>query len=210
MRIHASVSAAALAGACALGIAATSVAGLGTHAAGPRQTASTGQRHGTALTALMQPLTASAGDPLFMHINGIPGESTDKGHPNWISLSAYHTSFSFTSSPTGQGAGQPQFGPFVVTMPYSRAVPPLLHDLLSGLVLGTVELQAATISGGSETNYLTITLVNAKETGIQESSSGGRPVDVMTLTAPQVSVSYSTGHGAPTVFCFNFAEDRSC
>jgi type VI protein secretion system component Hcp len=207
VRIRASVSAAALAAACALGIAAASVTGWGTHAAGARPSAGARPGDGTALTALMRAIPASASDPIFMHVNGIPGESLDKGHPHWIEVSAYHTSFSVIQS--GQ-VGKPQFGGFTVTMAYSRAIPPLLHALLSGLSLGTVELQAASVSGGSEVNYLTISLANAKATEIQESSSGDRPADVMTLTATQVSATYSTSTGITTQFCFDFAIDRSC
>ena len=107
-------------------------------------------------------------------------------------------------------------GSFTVTMPYSLAVPPLLKALISGTGIPSVELQAAvTTSTGGELNYLTITLGNVLISAIDESSGGGRPVEILTLTATKFSVSYTaqtpTGRpGATSSFCFNFATGAAC
>jgi type VI secretion system Hcp family effector len=161
------------------------------------------------LAALTTPLAATASDPLFLHVSGIPGESADRGHAGWIDVSGYRSAI---SAATGQsGVGRSQLGPFVVTFPLSRAIPPLMSAVATGRSLGTVVLQAATISStGTEQNYLTITLSNTNATAIQESSGGGRPNDSLTLTATMIAVSYTAASGASTSFCFNFLTNQAC
>jgi type VI protein secretion system component Hcp len=207
LRIRRSAFAAALAAACALGVAA-GLAGR----AGQVRPAAAQPADGTALAALTGPLTTAVADPLFMLINGIPGESLERDHRGWISVSGYHASLSFTAK-SGFGAGSgghAQFGPFTVDIPYSRAVLPLMRAVAAGRLLGTVELQAATLSGGRELNYLTITLTDVQATAIQETSSGGRPADTLTLTAGRIAVIYTPAGGATSTFCFDFRTARAC
>jgi type VI protein secretion system component Hcp len=212
---------AVLAGACALGLAGGLAVAAGpgaAHSAAAHRTAAhpavasrAAGGQDAALTALLRPATATAGDPIFMFIKGIPGEAIDKLHPKWIAVSGYHTSFSRTCGdcPTSMGS-------FTVTMPYSLAVPPLLKVLINGTGIPSVELQAAvTTSVGGEVNYLTITLTNVLITSMDELSGGGRPVETLTLTATKFSVSYTALNasgrpGATSAFCFDFAARTAC
>jgi type VI protein secretion system component Hcp len=110
--------------------------------------------------------------------------------------------------------------PFVVTMPLSLAVPPLLSALVTGKTLGTVEIQLATTDAPTELNYLTITLSNARvssltESAPGESSAGDRPVESVSFVAARYKVSYIAqkpdgGPGKTEAFCFNFALQRAC
>jgi type VI protein secretion system component Hcp len=211
MRISRSTIAAALAASCALGLAGGLVLTGGTAHQAAARSATTRPGSGAAagdaaLTALLQSQAAPESG-LFMHVPGINGESTDKSHPNWIVISGYRVSFSKQSE---CGDCAPQFGPLTVTLPYSLAVPPLLKALLTGRLLGVVEIQAQGPVRGAELNYLTITLANAGVTSLNESSSGGRPGETLTLTATRFSVSYTTGTGSPETFCFDFQTDSSC
>jgi type VI secretion system Hcp family effector len=204
MRTHRPALAVALAGACALGAAG----GWASGAASARPAAAR-PAGGTALAALTTPLAATASDPLFLHVSGIPGESADHGHAGWIDISGYHAALSAATSQSG--VGRAQLGPLVVTLPLSRATPPLMSALATGRNLGTVVLQAASISStGTEQNYLTITLSSTSATAIQESSGGSRPSDSLTLTATTIAVSYTAANGATTSFCFNFLTNQAC
>ena len=216
MRVSRTLSA-ALAGACALGLAVgLAVTGAAAHqsAAGhavTRSAASSASRsvagEDAALTALLRPEATGPTNALFMFIKGINGESTDKAHPKWIVIDGYRASFSKAAN-CGDCAAQ--FGPFTVTLPYSLAVPPLLSTLLTGKILQTVEIQAERLVGAGELNYLTITLSNVAVTSLAESSSGARPSETLTLTAGKYSVSYTTGTGSPEAFCFSFQTNSTC
>lgn len=233
MRISRSVLAAVLAGGGAVGLAGGfAVAGLPAglagqpagvaRAAGAARPATPGgaARPATpagaqaALAALLRPAAMTPGDPIFMFINGINGESQDARHPMWSDLTGYHVDFSRATSARGP-AGRAQLGSFVVTMPYSLAVPPLLKDLVSGTVLPAVKVQAATAVGDAELNYLTITLGNVRVAALKESSSGERPAETVTFAATRFDVSYTAQHpdgspGRTETFCFNFALQRTC
>jgi type VI secretion system secreted protein Hcp len=213
VRIARSVFAAALAGAGAIGLAAGfAVADGPAHlASGNAKTSVTwpaGQD--AALAALLRPGAATPGDPIFMFISGVPGESVDAKHPKWIDVNGYHASFSRGTGTIGKAA----LNSFVVTIPYSLAVPPLLKALVTGMVFPAVRVQAAT-AGELEQNYLTITLGNVRVAALSESSSGERPVETLTLAAAKINVSYSAQQpdgslGTPETFCFNFATQRTC
>jgi type VI protein secretion system component Hcp len=215
MRVSRSLSA-VLAGACALGLAVgLAVTGGSAHQAAAqhavtRSAASSASRgvagEDAALTALLQSGVVTPPSALFMFINGIKGESTEKAHQNWIVVSGYHTSFARTC-----GDCPTQFGPLTLTLPYSLAVPPLLKALLTGKVFPTVEIQAeGPARTGIETNYLTITLSNVAVTSLNESSSGGRPDETLTLTATTFNVSYISPAGTSATFCFNFNTQTTC
>ena len=217
MRISGTVFAAALA--CAVGLgsgfaAAAGPAHLTSGNARPSMTRPGGTRlaagQDAALAALLRPATATQGDPLFMFIDGINGESQDARHPMWSDLTGYHVSFSRVTGAAGRAA----LGSFVVTMPYSLAVPPLLKALVTGKVIPAVKVQAAT-AGELEQNYLTITLGNVRVGALRESSSGERPAETMSLVATKINVSYSAQRpdgslGETETFCFNFATQRTC
>jgi type VI secretion system secreted protein Hcp len=220
MRISRSVFATVLAGIGALGLAAgfavaDGPAHLASGNAGTHLARQAGNAASTeaALAALLRPATATPGDPIFMFINGINGESQDAKHPMWSQLTGYRVSFSRATSATG-GAGKAAMSSFVVTMPYSLAVPPLLQALVTGKVFPSVKIQAATI-GEVEQNYLTITLTNVRVSALSESSSGERPAETLSLVAARFSVTYSAQNpngslGKTETFCFTFTTQRTC
>ena len=224
MRISRSVFAAGLAGVGALGLAAGfAVADGPAHLASGNAKAGVIRPAGNAgnaastdavLAALLRPGSATSVDPIFMFINGINGESQDARHPMWSDVIGYHTSFSRAASTSGGGAGKAAFGSFVVTTPYSLAIPPLLKALVTGTVFPAVKIQAAT-TGDREQNYLTITLGTVRVAALNESSSGERPVETVSFAATKISISYSAQKpdgslGTPETLCFNFALQRIC
>jgi type VI protein secretion system component Hcp len=166
---------------------------------------------GTELAALQRPLAAAAGDPLFMNVTGIPGGSTDPLHPHWIDVTGYSDSFSNSELTLGQG-GPPKFGSLVVTMPDSVAVPSLLRALNMASNLPSVELQgSSTPPAGSERNYLTIQLTNARVTALGETSTGDQPAETLTVTAQKVSVNYTNlANGIQSTSCWDYMLNQAC
>jgi type VI secretion system secreted protein Hcp len=207
MRITRSFLAAVVAGACALGFGAASLAG-GTHQGAAH-------RSGTAsrmtLTAALGQATATPGDPIYMNYAGISGEVTASGHLKWIQVDSYHIGFSSTPLPAGRPGVRAHMGLFTVTTPYSTAIPPLLKLLVSGKHVPKVTLQAVTMTDtGAPTTYLSFELNNVLLSGIQETSSGERPEETLVLQAAALSVKYTGPDGSIFTFCFNFASGKGC
>jgi type VI secretion system secreted protein Hcp len=204
MRISRSFLAAVVAGACALGFGAASLAG-GTHqAAAHRSGAMT-------LTAALGNATATPSDPIFMNYAGISGEVTAAGHAKWIQVDSYHIGFSSTPPQPGRTGVVAHMGSFTMTTPYSTAIPLLLKQLVTGKHAPRVTVQAVKLADtGVPTTYLSFDLDNVFVSGIQENSSGERPEETVVLQAAALSVKYIAPDGSTIAFCFNFASGKGC
>ena len=158
------------------------------------------------LAALLQPAKAAPGDPIFMLVPGIPGESTDERHANWIDLNTWSWNVS-------RGTGAPAFSTVAVTFGVNRALPPLLADLARGTRVPTVTLQAAT-TGAQPRQIVTITLSGVTFTRASDTSSGGSPSNSLSMSFRQVDYKYNfqRDNGTSQVFdfCWNVAANRGC
>ena len=154
------------------------------------------------LAARIQSGTGKPGDPIFMNVPGMPGESTAPGHRNWIDL----TSWDFT---TVEGDGSPIFT-LTVKAPATRATPPLLLAIPQGTLLPTVTLQAAQTSRtGLTFDFLTITLSQVTVLRIDDNSTGGRPTDTIAFSFKKVDYKYQLG-GKKYDFCWDNTTITSC
>ena len=207
MPISRTFLAAAVAGACALGFGAASLADA-THQAAAHRSGAAGSM---TLTAALGQATATPGDPIYMNYGGISGEVTASGHLKWIQVDSYRTGFSATPLPAGRPGVRAHMGLFTVTTPYSTAIPPLLKLLVSGKHTPKVTLQAVKLAdNGAPTTYLSVDLDNVFLSGIQETSSGERPEETLVLQAAALSVKYTGPDGSIVAFCFNFASGKRC
>jgi type VI secretion system secreted protein Hcp len=164
-----------------------------------------------ALAALTQPLAATAGDPIFLQVAGVTGESVDQLHPGWIDL------LSYSWNETHPSGGKPSFAPILVQMGLSRATPPLFGDTATGKQVPTAVIQAAKTEAGGEANYLTITLSNVTVSRLSENSAsgGGVPTETMNLSYSKIAISYtqyaSSGVKVNTyAICWDVAANTSC
>ncbi len=84
---------------------------------------------------------AQAADGLFLRLEGIQGESTDRDHVNEIVLLSYSQSFTNPVASGGARAGaatsQPNCGAITVTKLVDRSSPALIGGVLSGLQIST-------------------------------------------------------------------------
>jgi type VI secretion system secreted protein Hcp len=113
------------------------------------------------------PAVASAAIDAYLKIDGVPGESKDVGHQDWIEVS----SFSFGGShggaaeARGGGAGKVAVHDISITKKIDKASPTLFRATTSGRHFPTVTLEARR-SGEA---YLTYTLEDVMITGVHVS-----------------------------------------
>ncbi len=118
------------------------------------------------LALLLAISTGYAAEQVFLSVQGITGEATQKGREGMMQVLAYsHEIVSPRDPATGQASGRRQHNPLKVVIPQSRSLPPLFQALSQNKVLPKVELLFyKTNVEGLEYLAFTYTLTNA---GIQ-------------------------------------------
>jgi len=159
------------------------------------------------LAALLKPAKAAAGDPIFMKVSGVLGESRDAFHLDWIDLTSW-------SWGVARKAGKAAFSTVNVTFAVNRALPALLADLARGKLLTSVTLQAARSGLAGEQVVVTITLSGVTVTHAADAAFGGSPSNSLQMAFRRIDYKYNyqqpTGKGQVYDFCWNIAANRGC
>jgi len=157
---------------------------------------------------------------MFMKIDGIPGESTDRDHPNEIEVSSYSWGESnagahFTAG-SGAGAGKVSMQDLHFTAHVSKASPSLMLHCATGQHIPKAKLTVRKV--GSEDggfDFLTITLTDVLISSFQESGSGGGdlPQESISMVYKTVQIEYKQqkpdgSAGAVFDFGFNLLQNR--
>lgn len=137
----------------------------------------------------------------FLKLDGIPGESTDEAHKEWVEL----LSFSFgadqpssgsVSSGGGRSAERVDIDDFEVTKAIDKSTPKLLINCCNGRHIPTVELQVCR-SGEDKQLYLKVvmedvlvTSVKARGTAVGAGATP-LPIEVATFAFGKVTWTYT-------------------
>lgn len=114
----------------------------------------------------------------FLKIDGIPGESTDDKHKEWIEISSYshaaHQAVSRTaSSAGGASAERVNFNDLVITKLIDKASPKLLEACCSGKHIKEVVIELCR-AGTDKQKYLEIKMGQVLISGYQHGAAGDR------------------------------------
>ena len=126
------------------------------------------------------------GPALFVKIDGIDGQSTQKGHEGEIEAFNFSETFrqSGTTGGTGGGGGAGKFtpGPVVFTKVQDKASIGLIRFCAKGQHIPTVVITAFRQAADGKTSpYYKITLKDVIVSGINERSSGDQLLDEVQL-----------------------------
>lgn len=115
------------------------------------------------LTAVQIP--AARAFQMFLDIPNIPGESRDKGHSDWIEVSAFHHSI------TNNGTG-PVHGDFVIVKHLDKSSPLLSLKVNQGTRIPqvTLDVQKEVVGAPSE-DYYTVVLQDVIISSVQSSGT---------------------------------------
>ena len=120
-----------------------------------------------ALASLLVAGTAAAAIDMFLQVTGIPGESLDKAHANWIHVTAFQLSSSWPV-----GATEPVIDEIVTTMPIDQSMPPIFKAFANGTVIGKVVFESQ-VSGTTPQINKRVQLTNARVTSIRHRLNSG-------------------------------------
>ncbi len=162
-----------------------------------------------ALTLLLAPAARATdrddvrpGPVAFAAIDGIDGESTQKGHEKQVEvLSISQTFRNAGTTGTGAGAGKVTLSPFTITKLQDSASVKLMDRCVKGTHVPSVVLHVYRQSGDGKTQeYYRVTMKEVLISAVNERSAEGRIVD-------EVQLSFAEGRwetfDPPAVATFN-------
>lgn len=124
---------------------------------------------------------------IYVQIDGIKGESTDKDHKDWIEVLSVGQSISQLASPTAGGGGttRSQHEPFTITKQIDLASPKLYEACARGTHIKTVTIEMLRTVGNKMFKYMVVGLKEVIISHVATSGNGENLTD-------SVSFNYST------------------
>jgi type VI secretion system secreted protein Hcp len=130
----------------------------------------------------------------FLQIKGIPGESADKAHMDWIEVLGYSLGMtSPTDVATGAAAGRCQLSPLMIQKVVDRASPLLAKACGTNQIIDEVTLELDRATGNKE-KFLEYTLsqvrVSAIHAGKKPEADLGLPVEEVSFVFAKITWTY--------------------
>jgi type VI protein secretion system component Hcp len=127
-------------------------------------------------------VSSSVNAAIFVNIPGIPGESADANHGDWID--ALGASGNFTANSCGE---------FFVKKELDVAFPLLVASAASGRAFSEIVVETTAIFSGSRATVSVITLDGAVITSISTDMSGDETghVEIITIEASSITILYN-------------------
>jgi type VI secretion system secreted protein Hcp len=137
-----------------------------------------------------------AGPPVnyFLKLEGIDGESTDKGHPSEIELVSYLWGGVSNPAPTGpNSSGKVSVGEITVTKKGDKASPKLMLSCVTGSHIKDATITMRKGTGGGNSEFLVIKLKDVIVTSFQMSGDGDDAIDKISLSFSSLTIQAADG-----------------
>ena len=141
------------------------------------------------------PAAVSTSD-YFLKIEGVPGESTDSKHQQWIEILSYsHSITQPTSSSSGGSSrttGRSQHADFQIVKSLDKASPKLPLLVCNGNLISQVKLELHTV-GSSPVKYMEYVLhdVIVSSVAVDGIPEEGRPIEAVSLNYGKIEWTYT-------------------
>ena len=145
---------------------------------------------------------------MFLQISGIPGESTDANHPDWIEVLSYSHGLSLPTSGSVGSGGAPASArcdhqEFTIVHYLDKASPKLAIAACQGQNIPEVILELAQ-AAGNKRRFMEYKLMNALVMGVRPTGSAGggetRPMEEVKFVYSRIEWTYTVldpNTGAP-------------
>ncbi len=130
----------------------------------------------------------------FLQIDGVPGESTDDKHKDWIELVSYSHEMvqpvsSTRASAGGASTGRTQHGDFTITKFVDKSSVKLYEAVSNGKHFGKAKIEVCR-AGGSQVKFIEITLEEVMISGVHANSKGAADKEGAELPTETVTLNY--------------------
>ncbi|KQW46417.1 MULTISPECIES: type VI secretion system tube protein Hcp [unclassified Roseateles] len=112
---------------------------------------------------------AQAANDYYLQIDGIPGESTDRFHENWIDIESFSWGLTLVTSNTGGGSGigKAKFSDFSWMQFVDSSTPKWFVKVASGKHVPKVTLDVTRDMGGRSESFFQMIFTDTLGTGLQ-------------------------------------------
>ena len=126
----------------------------------------------------------------FLKIEGVPGESSDSKHKDWIDIQSYSFGATQTaSSGGGGGAGKVKIQDLMITKTLDKSSPNLFLKCATGEHIKEVVITARK-SGGNQQEFLKWKLTDVMISSYQVNGEGGIPTEQISLNFAKIEFEY--------------------
>lgn len=137
--------------------------------------------------------TTSGSDPIFMHIQGITGDTQSKGFTGDIELNSFQFRVEHPIDiATGQISGKTTFSPIAITKMMDKTSPVLFGKVVQGQVIPQVDILFAKDTPNGLVTYASYVLKNVIISSYSVSSGGDTPSESLSLTFQSVQFTFSS------------------
>ncbi len=131
----------------------------------------------------------------YMKIDGVPGESTDSKHKDWIEIEGYSQTLSQPASATASSSGgataeRVDFGRFNITKLVDKATPKIFEACCTGKHIKEIIIEVCR-SGADQQKFLEIRLEQAIISGYSQNGGGDFPSEALSISAGKYKIVYS-------------------
>jgi type VI secretion system secreted protein Hcp len=143
------------------------------------------------IPALVHALPAMGAVQMFLDIAGIPGESTDKDHKDWIEVLSYSLGVANPASPGGgSSSGHASFSNVTFSKLVDSSSPKLFEATASGQHIADAVLDLVKSGGKGNEPFLKYTFTDVLVTSYAVSGGGDIPSDSFSLSYAKIKMEF--------------------
>ncbi len=134
----------------------------------------------------------SGNGKVYLKLDGIKGESTDKDHKDWIGVSSFSigAANNIGSQSSGAGAGKVTFNSFSITKKVDKASPTLFAATTSGKHITSGEVAFSKKSDGKPLDYLVFKFTGILVSSLKLAGQGNNPSENVTFNFQKLSETF--------------------
>jgi len=142
------------------------------------------------IPVLIHALPAMGAVQMFLDVAGIPGDSTDQQHKDWIEVLSYSLGVTNPASTGGGSSGHASFSDVTFAKLVDSSSPKLFQATASGQPIAEAVLDVVKSGGKGDQTFLKYTFSDVLVTSYAVSGGGDVPTDSFSLSYAKIKMEF--------------------